>query len=185
MDDSSEISTEAAKALALREFESCLSAKDTLLREHSDAYKWLMVSLLAINAGGLLKVADFASIGSIKSFAAGTAFLIGILAALAIAWLGQISARKMMQPLAELIAFWSIASVSGHLDEAQFKALGTKVQLATNGALRNRWVSWISVLAICFGVVTIASGPVQGTVEQGKKSPSQLPQGKINVVPSP
>ena len=148
------------KAIAANEVSSCISAKQTIIEEHSASFKWLMASMLAINAGGLLKVGELESVSPAHQLTAAVAFLIGILAALAIAWLGQIAGRKMIEPLAQAIAFWTMTSATGEFDEEEHNQVIANIQKSLKFGTRSRWAGWLSVLAFTTGIVAVLTGNI-------------------------
>lgn len=149
------------KAIAAAEVASFTTAKQTILEEHSASFKWLMASMLAINSCGLIKVSDLNSLQAMHQLAASIAFLVGILAALAIAWLGQIASRRMIEPLALAIAFWTITSATGEFDEEEHSEIIAKIQASVKSGNRSRWAGWLSTIAFSAGVILILTGAIE------------------------
>ena len=101
-----------------------------MLEEHSASFRWLMASLLAINAGALTMVKDAFTANAVWAGVAGTSFFIGIACALLIARFGQKAIQAMIGPLSEAVAFWSIVSVTGDLVQDVHDAIGVKINTA-------------------------------------------------------
>lgn len=137
------------------EYQAANVARTSLMEEHSASFKWLMASLLAINAGGLLALKDAKGPLSAISLASGCCFYLGIAGALMVAWLGQRSARALLEPLSELVGFWKAVSVFGHFEEADHKAILSRVQASVRQARYPAWAGWLSFLSFSIGLLLL------------------------------
>jgi len=146
------------KAIAMHELDAAKSSRQALLEEHSASFKWLMASMLALNSGGLFALSDMADIEGAHRAASAIMFVIGILCALAIAWLGQISARKMLEPLSEMTSFWIVAAASGQFNEDEHSRIGSEIQSVIDKSKKARYCGWVSVVAFVLGVGSIGTG---------------------------
>jgi hypothetical protein len=117
-----------------------------------------MASLLAINSGGLFALADLTTVNSDLRATAAISFVVGILSALAIAWLGQIASRKFLIPMNEMTAFWMVVAASGHFDEEEHAAIVGRIQKAVTYGTRCRWAGWLSVAAFLLACGSILMG---------------------------
>ena len=124
------IDLESRKDIARREHESCLSTRASMLEEHSASFRWMMASLLAINAGALTMVKDAFAANAVWASFAGTSFFVGIACSLLIARFGQKAIQAMIGPLSEAVAFWSIVSVTGEFVQDVHDAIGVKINTA-------------------------------------------------------
>jgi len=176
LNDEIGIGDDEIRAIAAREVESGISAKQTILEEHSASFKWLMASMLAINAGGLVKCADVVGIPSSWRLVAAISFLVGVLAALAIAWLGQRAARAMLTPLGEMIAFWTLVSATARFDETEHKKLLANVQASVASGQKSRWAGWLSTIAFAVGVISLLfQNTSNSNLADGSAKVAQLP----------
>jgi hypothetical protein len=184
--DEIDFDDETVRQIAATELAASISAKQVLLEEHSASFRWLMASMLAINGGGLLALNDSAAIGVYWKAAATFSFYVGILAALAIAWLGQIATRRMLVPLAELIGFWSLVSSTSYFDQTDHAAIIKKVEASMKASYFSRWAGWLSVLAFSAGLATsvfgglTVSGEVSALERPEVSDKRVLPTSKIN-----
>lgn len=123
------------RAMAVHAAQAATEGRQRLLEEHSAAFRWLMASFLAINAGGLLTLKDF-NVGAPSSkLIAAAAFYCGVVSALAIAWLGQRSARSAIEPMSQMSVFWAMTAEAGEVDQNELEKLNTRIaavlQIAT------------------------------------------------------
>jgi hypothetical protein len=130
-----------------------------LLEEHSAAFRWLMASFLAINGGGLVFLKDLEIESPTLRITAATAFYLGIVSALAIAWLGQRSARAAVEPMSKLSVFWAMTAEAGEIDEGELTKLNNEISAVTAKARLAPVAGWASLLSFTVGLalLTIAS----------------------------
>lgn len=146
------------RAMAAHAAQSASDGSRRLLEEHSAAFRWLMASFLAINAGGLIVLKDFDVASWPLRIVAAAAFYIGAVSALAIAWLGQRSARAAIEPMSKLSVFWSITAEAGEIDQDQLAQLNEDVSGVTSKAKLAPYAGWVSLLAFTIGLTTIIVG---------------------------
>lgn len=142
------------RELAATELTRTSESRRTLLDEHSASFRWLMASFLAINSGGLLFLAN-SKVHNLRLYSvAGVSFYLGIIAALAVAWLGQRVNRRAIAPLSKLESYWALVSATGKFDQEEFDAVMAEVALTANPGMA-RYAGWLSVIAFSVGVFAI------------------------------
>jgi FtsH-binding integral membrane protein len=141
--------SEFPRQLAEEKLRRASAARATLIDEHSAAFRWLMASLLAINGGGLVALAD---IELPKNFyvGSGASFWIGIVAALGLGWRSQVINRKAMEKLAVVEQVWTTALALGELNS--LVAQTADEGLASVKSTSARVFGWLSVAAFSGGV---------------------------------
>lgn len=144
MTESADLTTDEARQIARLELEYLLPLQNVLIDEHSASYRWIMASLLAINAGGLLAVKDTISRDPSAALLAGIFFFLGIGFALLIAVLGQRSNQKAIPPISNVCAALMAAVVTGEYDHKRIE----QEKAAYSGALKGSWMAracgWLS-----------------------------------------
>lgn len=154
---------------AAEEIENLKLIRATVWDEHTHSYRWLMASLLAINAGACLAIADNAGWGSYRVIA-GAAFAVGIFAALLVAVVGQRANQKSLEPLQKIIGYWISVVDDGERDEQLENKLNDELNASIRIGHASRLVGWISAFAFAVGVVTSGLGMNwQQKVEQHDK----------------
>jgi hypothetical protein len=150
-----ELSADEIRKIGELEFQAANSGRNSLLEEHSSSFKWLMASLLAINGGGLLGLKDIDESLSVMGLIAGGFFYLGIAGALLVAWLGQRSARALLEPLSELTGFWKAVSVTGYFAEDDHKAILERMKTSIGQAKYPAWAGWVSFASFSLGLLTL------------------------------
>jgi hypothetical protein len=149
--------TDQLKALAAYMAESASDGRRRLLEEHSAAYRWLMASLLALNAGALLFLKDANAQHAIAKLAAAVAFYVGIGCALAIAKLGQKAAQAAIEPMSKMSTFWTYVAQTGELDQGTLDGLNSEMNATTRKARLAPVAGWLSFLAFTIGVFIVVA----------------------------
>jgi hypothetical protein len=126
-----------------------------LIDEHSSSFKWLMASLLAINAGGMatLSSVDVERPVHFFLFLAGGAFWFGIVASLGFAWRGQQITRRAIKAMSDIELFWTLVAIYGRLDQEKGQSLDDALnQIDTRSA---GLFGFFALLAFTVGVVCV------------------------------
>jgi hypothetical protein len=128
------------------------SSNERLLEEHSAAFRWLMASFLAINGGGLLVVKDLGPPWNSSEMLAALSFYIGIVLALAIAWLGQRAARAALTPISKLSGFWSTVVATGEYDQEHHQEIISEFPKTLKKIRYAPLAGWGSLIAFSIGL---------------------------------
>jgi hypothetical protein len=143
------------KFVAAKELDQLNASKWTIIEEHSASYKWLMASLLAVNSGGLFALSESLPVNDLTELIAGTAFLVGILSSLSIAWLGQIASRKMLAPIGELHSFWTLIAAGDEFNQQKHEQIAGKIEATQRKSKWARSAGWLAVLSFVIAVAAI------------------------------
>lgn len=155
--------------LAELQLASTQRGQNIILEQHASSFKWLMASLLALNAGGLLSISDIKFSSQAVLIVSSFSFYLGIGLALLIAVFGQLSANASLPPLERLAAFWVETALDGEFDEDEFSKLNADLQSTVKIALRSRIVGWISFLAFSVGLACVGADQA-GTLKQAQET---------------
>ena len=142
------------KISALHLSELNMEGRRHLSEEHSASFKWLSASLLAMNGAGLLGLKDIKLTDPTHALISGAAFYTGIVLALLIAFLGQKSNQKMLDPVARSSLYWRVVAHSGILNEAVQKDIDGRIAMAMKFA---RWPSRVGFASLTFFSVGLAA----------------------------
>ena len=129
-----------------------------LTEEHSASFRWLMASFLAMNGAGLISLKDIKLSDPTHAFIGGIAFFVGIVFALLIAFLGQKSNQKMLDPVARMSLYWRGVATTGILNQEVQQDIDDRMSVAMKSA---KWPSrsgFLSLLFFAFGLAVIAHG---------------------------
>jgi len=157
--------------IAKAQLNAATKASDRLLEEHSAAFRWLMASFLAINGGGLLVLKDLGAPWNKYEIAAGFAFYAGIVAALAIAWLGQKASRAALTPFSKLSSFWTTVAATGEYSITDHREILAEFPLVERKSRFAPLAGWLALLAFTFGLILLGAG--QGSKQVSLKKNSE------------
>lgn len=149
---------ERLKNLAAHLSELAVEGRRSLIDEHSASFRWLMASFLALNGGGMIGLKDFRLSSPEYALVAGISFFLGIVCALLIAFLGQKSNQRMIEPMSHLAVYWHGVSMTGEVDEAIQADIDMRIVDATK---KGRWPSRAGFGSLAFfaaGLTAIAMG---------------------------
>jgi len=127
------------------------SARARLLEEANVALRWLMVALLALNVLAAAGVLGNALLSLATKGPPLGAFLLGILAALAMGFLGHRANMRMIEPIAQAHQYWVGVTAGEPLDAVRWAGIEQAVADATQAS---RWVkvaAWLSLIAFLIG----------------------------------
>lgn len=145
---------EQLRAVAAHVTEQAVEGRRHLLEEHSASFRWLMASLMAINGAGLISVKDMTFAEARYALAAAASFFFGIVCALLIAYFGQNSNQKMVDPLSRIALYWRSVAISGELDEKIQKELDLRMSEATK---HSKWPARVGFASLGFFTLGLAS----------------------------
>ena len=143
---------------ALHLSELGVEGRRNLTEEHSASFRWLMASFLAINGGGLISLKDIKLSDATHAFVSGIMFFGGIVFALLIAFLGQKSNQKMLDPMARMALYWRGVASTGILNPEVQQDIDDRMSTALKSA---KWPSrsgFLSLLFFALGLAAIAHG---------------------------
>lgn len=155
LDPASDLEIEQNRRLAEISVSDARRSLDLLLEEHSVAFRWLMASFLAINSGGLFILKDLSTTLTWHKIGAGVAFYVGIITALAIAWLGQKACRAAVRPLSQLSGFWASTFAYGAYDIECHQRILDELVSATKKNKLAPLAGWLSLLSFTVGIALI------------------------------
>lgn len=106
------------------------SARSKLIEETSASARWLMASLLTLNGVAANSVLDSSLISiSLKFIPLGMLFF-GTLAALSMAFFGQIANKAMINPINAANFFWIEIAAGETFDESRWKEIESDISKA-------------------------------------------------------
>ena len=143
---------------ALEEIETIKNIRATVWEEHTHSFRWLMASLLAINAAACWAVAGMEEIGVISRLWSCGIFASGILAALLVAVFGQQSVRSSLLPLQKQIGYWMTVAEDGERSESVEEDLNRELKRSARIGLGGRIAGWISAGAFAAGLAIAGIG---------------------------
>ena len=174
------------RKLALEEIENLKSLRSAAWVQHSDAFKWLMASLLAVNGGACLAVMDASELTIGFRLASMGLFVFGIMTALLIAVFGQHSVQSSFVPLQKLIGYWMTVVDDGERMEEMEEEIGDELKRSARIGVGTRIAGWVSALAFLAGIVTAGLGLMSdqtAVVTTGRPPPSTA-SSKAPTLPS-
>jgi hypothetical protein len=136
----------------MRNLDRADEARRTILEEHSAAFRWLMASLLAINAGGLLALDD-AKTQSPYLLISGGLFLIGVLASLLIGVFSQRANQAVIVHLANVTNFWIEAYEKDEFDSESHQNLMDAGTAVLRRARSSRVAGWASAISFASAII--------------------------------
>ena len=143
------------REVARLEAETITQVRQVILEQHSSSFKWLNASLLAINGGGCVAVLSIQNLQNQDKAYACFAFILGILAALLSARVGQSIAIRGLVPLQRKLGYWTRVSLTGERDVE----LEDDLQEESKAAIRWAWIGqasgWLSVLAFVLAALLV------------------------------
>jgi hypothetical protein len=159
---------QAMRRAAEIEIETLGEFRAASIEQHASAFKWLLASLLAINAGAAATIANSSTLApSAKVYVCGF-FIFGVGAALFSSFLSQRANIQVLKPVQKQIGYWVGVSVTGEQDAE------TAQQLADEYARSMRWAwlvpgfGWVASLAFLLGA--IAAGFAMSASDQPTKA---------------
>ena len=144
--------------IARFEVSTMLDARNRLMDEHAASFRWLTASLFAANGGALVALVGGDSVPVYAKLWAGIWFMLGILFSLLTAWFNQRLVQRMIDPIAQLIAFWGCVAHGMEFEEEKHAALIEAVQNSTKRAWPTQTCGWIAVVVFVFGMVAAGTG---------------------------
>ena len=154
----------AFEKLVDRKIATLLESKTSAIDEQAAMARWLIASLLAINSGGLIYLANAKINMNYYCAVAAVAFIAGILFAMLNAYLIQVIAMRMIAPLDDTISYWTIISDPRHEDADRLTELSEQYQRAGKYGWTAPVAGWLSVLAFVVGVLSTGHALMQQSV---------------------
>lgn len=151
---------------ALEEIDSLKLLRATSLEQHSHSFKWLTASLLALNGGGLLAIAQSEKIGTQNVVVAGASFAVGLAFALLVAVLGQRAIIASLVPLQKQIGYWMTVCEDGIRSENLEADLALELKKSVRLSRFGQVLGWLSALALFGGVYLAGAGMVASEREK-------------------
>jgi hypothetical protein len=157
MSEEHQISEMSAKWLAEFSIESLKGGRGLIYNQHSESFKWIMGSLLAINSGGAFAVMNNSNITYGGKFWPSVFFVIGILLLIMVAYAAQKLSARVINVIHRQIGFWLCVLEDGvippNLNEVEERDRAE--------AQRFQWIvpaiGWLSALAFVAGVLSLGS----------------------------
>ena len=144
VDDVNGEKTNWNRKVALEEIENLKSIRSAAWAQHSDAFKWLMASLLAVNGGSCLAILNATEIPIGFRLVSMGAFVFGIMTALLIAVFGQHSVQSSFAPLQKLIGYWMTVVDDGERMEEMEEEIGDELKRSARIGVGTRIAGWVS-----------------------------------------
>lgn len=162
------------RASASEEITNLKLIREFVWEEHTQSYRWLMASLLALNGGACLTIFDTDLVPLEAKFFSCGLFVVGTVCALLVAMLGQRSNQASFAPLQQQIGYWMTVERDGERDEEFEAELAARLKKGTRIGLFARSAGWLSGLAFVTGVMVAGFSMVPP-----KQPPSILPSTAI------
>ena len=128
------------------------------LEQHTEMFKWLIASLLAINGAAAVAMINAHEISAVHRVWAGACFIVGIFFAMVVAVVAQALSAKYLNPLQKLKGYWLTAEIDGTRDES----LEENLQGELLRSIRLGWIAptlgWISGIFFALGLIAVAHG---------------------------
>ncbi|MBB4100162.1 hypothetical protein [Sphingomonas kyeonggiensis] len=146
----------------------------SLIEETSASYRWLMASMLAINGAAAAAVLNGAMLPPAHKAAPLLFFYIGTMAALAIAFFGQLANRAMIAPVGNALVFWTQVKADQSLDEARWREIEAAITAAQKKGAASKLSGWISAAAFSLGIlaaaISVFAVPAKADAQPGSHS---------------
>ena len=126
--------------------------------EHAASFRWLTASLFAANGGALIALVGSDNVPDFARVWAGFWFTVGIMFSLLTAWFNQRLVGRMIEPMANLIAFWGCIAHGMEFDESKHSELIAAVKNSTNRSWPIQTCGWIAAAVFLFGMVAAGAG---------------------------
>lgn len=157
MSEDNQISEKSAKWRAEFSIEGLKDGRTLIYTQHSDSFKWIIGSLLAINSGGAFAVLNNGNINYDGKFWPSIFFIIGILLSIAVAYATQRLSKRVINVIHRQIGFWHCVLEDGvippNLNEIE--------ERDRTEALRFQWIvpaiGGLSALAFVAGVIALGT----------------------------
>ncbi|MFN3473115.1 MAG: hypothetical protein ACK4ZW_03620 [Blastomonas sp.] len=150
------------KLAASEEIANLRLIRERVWEEHSQSYRWLMASLLALHAGACLSIFGSDEIAKeIKLFGCG-AFVIGMVLALTVAMFGQRSNQASLAPVQQQIGYWMTVVRDGERDDNFEVELADTLRKSSKIGVVARVAGWLSGVAFVSGVIISGYAMVYG-----------------------
>lgn len=146
------------KQAALEEIANLKQIRTVAWEEHSQAYRWLMASLLGINGGACIAILGSEQVGVWSKIYAGGCWTIGILASLLIAVFGQHSVQKSLDPLQKFIGYWMTVHSDGVRADGIENDLLNELKASSKIGFGSRIAGWVAASAFLAGAIFAGQG---------------------------
>lgn len=141
------------KAAASEEIANLKLIRQFIWEEHTQSYRWLVASLLALNGGACLALFNTDQVHLEAKVVSCGMLVAGAVCALLIAMLGQRSNQASFTPVQQQIFYWMTVERDGERDEEFEVKLAENLKKGTKIGLVARLAGWLSGVLFVTGVV--------------------------------
>lgn len=140
------------RTVALEEIETLREARKLLSEQHSQSYRWLLASLLAINSGAIVATLNSNAIDPTCKVQAGGVFACGIIFTMLNAYAGQKLNATLIPHIQKRIGYWLGVAEDGNLDQEQDEALVRDTRKTLRRRHLPEFFGWLSALCFLVGL---------------------------------
>lgn len=132
-------------------------ARRTVIEQHSQSFRWLTASLLAINGASALAVLTKAGEANFDAQTAGALFIGGIVLALFVGVASQRTNQAILPNLQEQLGYWLVVAHDGERVETREQELNDEMSSKMRLGVFTQVFGWLSGIlflggAICIGL---------------------------------
>ena len=146
-------SSAEAQIIASSKKDFYVCSRAIAFEQHSQSFRWLTASLLAINGAAAIAILNSVSIPISAKLWSGIFFLLGILLALGIAVCSQRAGAALLPLIQTQVEYWDRVQFDGQ------RIIASESEAAANAKMPLRWSSaaqvcgWLSALTFCVGFI--------------------------------
>lgn len=116
MIENDQASKSAIKQVSEINFSAILETRNRLLDENSAASRWIMATLITLNAGGMFGVGSFGQLASSAKIVSISMFCSGIFFAVMVGYTTILAAQSLSKPINDLADAWMTAMLTESVD---------------------------------------------------------------------
>ncbi|MEO7383908.1 MAG: hypothetical protein ABIU18_03155 [Novosphingobium sp.] len=158
MIDERELQSLYTRSAAKREMQLLDKFHSTTLAQHTELFKWITASLLAINGGAAVTILGSNTVDAAHKIGVGANFVVGIFFALIVGVAAQLLSARTLQPTQALIGYWITVEIDGNRKDDLEVQLGNDLRQSVKWSWVVPALGWMSGLFFAVGLVIIAHG---------------------------
>ena len=137
------------------------------LAQHTEMFKWITASLLAINGAAAVAMIGADAINAVHKICAGANFVVGVFLAINIGVAAQLVSARGLKPLQELKGYWIAVEIDGERIEDLENTLHDNLRKS----MRWSWIvpalGWVSGIFFAVGLAVVAHGILENERSEG------------------
>jgi hypothetical protein len=158
MTDINQVEIEKARLEAYDWIASFELDRDTLTKQHTDAFKWMNGSLFAINGGGVIATLNSESIEINSRIWAGSFFIAGLLIMILVGVVSQNYIDRILPHKQNSIKYWRSVSVDGKREAILEEKLQCDTEKVEKGRCLTAALGWVSAIFFLCGAINLMMG---------------------------